>query len=680
MKFRFGDMSISIILLFVILLIIIPLSPVLLDMLLIINIMVSLMILLMTLNIKDPLQFSIFPPLLLIITLFRLALNISATRLILGNSGNAGNVIVTFGGFVIGDNLVVGVIIFLIIVLIQFIVITKGSERVAEVTARFKLDAMPGKQMAIDADLNTGLINESQAKERRQNIQREADFYGAMDGASKFVKGDAILNIIITVINIAGGLIIGVLGASSMPFSKVISVYTLATVGNGIVSQLPALLVSTATGIIITRVDSANNLEHDFKLQITSQPIVLIIGGGMMLVINLIPGLPKIPILGLGISAIVLGYLMIRGIMKAEMLSREKDMENIARETRKPENIISLLQVEPIEIEIGYSVIPLADAQKGGDLLDRIVMIRRQCALDLGIIIPSIRLRDNIQLSPNEYVVRIKGVEVARGEVRVSCYLAMNTSDAPEEIEGIPTIEAAFGFSALWITEKEKEKAELLGYTIIDPPTVIATHLTEIIKKYGYELMGRQQVQTLLDNLKETNSALVEDVVPKQISLGNLQKILSNLLRENIPIRDMVTILETVGDHSMLTQDTDVLTEYVRQSLKRAITKRFIPDNKARVITLDPTLEQDILNSIQHTEQGSYLNLEPQKAQSILSHLKAAVEKMVSLGIQPIVITAPIVRYHFKNLTEQITPDLIVLSFNELEHNIEIQSDNVVMA
>lgn len=677
---KFSDISIAVVVLFVILLIIVPLSPVLLDVLLVLNIMTSVLVLLMTLYTKEPLQFSVFPPLLLIITLFRLALNISSTRLILGNGGNAGEVIKTFGGFVIGDNLVVGLIIFLIIILIQFIVITKGSERVAEVAARFTLDAMPGKQMAIDADLNSGLIDEAEAKDRRQKIQRESDFYGAMDGASKFVKGDAIVGIIITVINIVGGMIIGSTGSKSIPLSDVVSIYTLATVGDGLVSQIPALLVSTATGIIVTRVGSNFNLGQDFSRQVSAQPLVLIVGGSMMLLINLIPGLPKIPIFVLGALAILLGYMIIRAVAKAELLSEEESMEQLAKESRKPENILSLLNVEPIEIEFGYSIIPLADANKGGDLLDRVVMIRRQCALDLGIIIPSIRLRDNIQLGASEYVVKIKGTEVARGEVKISHYLAMNTNNSPDDIEGIKTYEAAFGLPALWITEKEREKAELLGYTIVDPPTVIATHLTEIIKKYGYELMGRQHVQTLLDNVRETNPALVDDIVPKLISLGNLQKVLSNLLRENVSIRDMVTILETLGDYSALTNDADMLTEYVRQSLKRSITKRFIPDNKARVITVDPSLEQLIINSIQQTEQGSYLSLEPQMLQKIFNSLRSSVEKMVSLGIQPIVLTAPVVRGHFKKLTEQMVPDLIVLSFNELEHNVEIQSDSVVAA
>jgi flagellar biosynthesis protein FlhA len=658
---RFSDVSLAFIVLSIIILIIVPLKPLLLDVLLVINILVSIFILLKTLYTKEPLQFSVFPSLLLIVTLYRLALNISSTRLILSNNGNAGDVIKTFGNFVIGDNLVVGLIIFLIIILIQFIVITKGAERIAEVAARFTLDAMPGKQMAIDADLNAGLIEETEAKERRKKVQREADFYGAMDGASKFVKGDAIVGIIITVINIVGGILIGCLGKNPMPLDKVVSVYTLATVGDGLVTQLPALLVSTASGIIVTRVGSSNNLGEDFSRQILSQPAILIIGGVILLFISLIPGLPKIPIFVLAALTIVLGYTLFKSYNRAKIMSEEKNMEQMAKESRKPESIMSLLNIEPIEIEFGYSIIPLADAKKGGDLLDRVYM--------------------NIQLRPSEYVVKIKGIEVARGEVMISHYLAMNTSNSTEEVEGIETREAAFGLPALWIAEKEKERAELLGYTVVDPPTVIATHLTEVIKKHSHELMGRQHVQMLLDNVRKTNPVLVDEVVPKVIPLGKLQKVLINLLKENISIRDMITIIETLGDYGAITDDTDLLTEYVRQSLKRVITKKFVPDNnKLRVITIDPALEQLILSSIQQTEHGSYLNIEPQTVQKIIGNMKKAADKIVSLGIAPIVLTAPVVRQHLKKITEQVIPDLIVLSFSELEHGVEIQSDSVVTA
>lgn len=675
---KFSDIAISIVILVVIFLIIIPLSPVLLDMLLIINMTTSLMILLFTLYTKEPLQFSTFPPLLLIMTIFRSSLNISATRLILGSGGDAGRVIETFGSFVIGDNLVVGFIIFLIIIVVQFIVITKGAERVAEVAARFTLDAMPGKQMAIDADLNAGAITEDEARHRRLKVQREADFYGSMDGASKFIKGDAIVSIIITVINIVGGIIIGMTSGSGMELSQIVQVYTLVTVGNGLVSQIPALLIATATGIIVTRAASENNLGKDLNEQISQQPIVLMITGGILLLLFLMPGLPKVPIILIGILFIWLGYSLFNAKDQAKQITEEESLEQQAQETRKPESIMSLLQVDLIEMEFGYSIIPLADTSKGGDLLDRIVMIRRQCALELGVIVPSIRLRDNIQLEANEYVIKIKGVPVAGGQVMIGHFLAMNSSNSEEKVEGIPTQDPTFGLPALWINDKEREKAELLGYTIVDPPSVIATHLTEVIKKYSYEFMGRQQVQTLIDHLRESYPYLVDDVIPKIVSLGDVQKVLSNLLREGIPIRDMVTILETLGDYGQYTNDPVMLTEYVRQSLKRAITKRFAPGNKARVVTLDPSLEQLIADNIQQTEQGSYLSIEPHIIQKIFQSLKDAVEKLVSFGIEPIILTSPQIRAHFKKLTEQLTPDLIVLSYNELEQNIEIYSDEVV--
>lgn len=675
---KITDISISIIIMLVVMLIILPLPPILLDILLVINISLSVIILLTTMYTTEPLQFSTFPPLLLIVTLFRLSLNISSTRLILGNNGDAGNVIKTFGSFVIGDNLVVGLIIFFIIIVIQFIVITKGSERVAEVAARFTLDAMPGKQMAIDADLNTGIITETQARERRNKVQQEADFYGSMDGASKFVKGDAIVSIIITLINVVGGIIIGMIGESGMTMSEVIETFTLATVGDGLVSQIPALLISTATGIIVTRAASNNNLGKDLMGQITRQPVVLMFTGVALILLCLIPGLPKLPMIIIAALFIALGYMSLTSADEGQELDEDSNLENLANEARKPENILSLLQVDMIEMEFGYSIIPLADSSRGGDLLDRVVMIRRQCALDLGIIVPSIRLRDNIQLDANEYIIKIKGIDVAHGSVMINRYLAMNSSNSEESISGIETVDPTFGLPALWIDDKEREKAERCGYTIVDPPSVIATHLTEVIKRYSYELMGRQQIQTILDGLKENYPSLVDDIVPKIISLGDLQKVLSNLLRENVSIRDMVTILEVLGDYAETIHDTTLLTEYVRQGLKRAITKRFIPDNVARVITLDPSLEQTIAENIQQSEQGSYLSLDPQIIHKIFVSLKSLVEKVMSFGVQPIILTSPHVRAHFKKLTEQLTNDLIVLSYNELEQNVEIRSEGMV--
>ncbi len=676
---KFSDVAISIVVLLIILLIIVPLNPVLLDILLVVNITLSITILLTTLYVHEALEFSVFPPMLLLVTIFRLALNISSTRLILGNGGDAGSVIETFGNFVIGGNLVVGVVIFLIIMVIQFMVITKGSERVAEVAARFTLDAMPGKQMSIDADLNTGTIDENEARIRRQKIQQEADFYGSMDGASKFVKGDAIVSIVITAINIIGGLIIGFTSNTGMEMGDIIKTYTLATVGDGLVSQLPSLLVSTATGIIVTRAASENNLGADLKEQLSGNPLVLMIVGGILIAMCVIPGLPKAPLIVLGMLMFALGWMLSNAAKKpAKEVVVDDRLEKMAREARKPENIVSLLQVDPIEMEFGYSIIPLADAKKGGDLLDRIVMIRRQCAMELGIIVPSVRLRDNIQIDAGEYVVKIKGIEVARGSIMVNHYLAMNSSNADVQLNGTPTTDPAFGLPAMWIDEQEREKAELYGFTIVDPPSVIATHLTEIIKKYSYELMTRQQTQLLVDHLKESQAALVEDVIPKIVGLGDLQKVLSNLLREGIAIKDMTTIVEILGDYGTLTHDPVVLTEYVRQGMKRAITNKYAPERKLRVVTVSADLEQLMIENIHQSETGVFMTLDPKTIQTVLRNLRPLIEKELSFGIQPVVLTSPQVRPHFKKLTEQLAPDLVVLSFAELEQSVEIHSDGLV--
>ena len=673
---KFGDVAMSVIIIAIILLIIVPLNSVVLDILLVANIAIAVIILLITLNTTEPLQFSTFPSLLLILTIFRLGLNISSTKLILGNNGIAGNVIKTFGEFVAQGNLTVGFIIFIIILVVQFVVITKGSERVAEVAARFTLDAMPGKQMAIDADLNTGIIDEHQAKERRTKVQHEADFYGAMDGASKFVKGDAILSIIITIVNSVGGIIIGLV-VSNMQIGEVVSTYLLATIGNGLVGQLPALLISTASGIIVTRAASEETVGRDLQKQLFSQAVPLIVGGAALFVINFIPGLPTIPIL---IMSAILLFVGFRKLLGANDLEVEEGIteEEIAAQMRRPENVLELLEINPIELELGYSLIPLADVNQGGDLLDRVVMIRRQCALELGMIVPTIRLRDNIQLGANEYVVKIKGNEVARGEVLIDHYLAMNPESDETQVQGIETVEPAFGLPAMWINEEQRQQAEIYGYTIVDPPSVIATHLTEILKRHGFELLGRQQVQSILDTVRKTQPALVDELVPKLFSLGELQKILANLLRENVSIRDMTTIIETLADYGTITRDTDLLTEYARQSLKRAITTKFMPNKKARVLTLDPELEQTIMDNIRKTERGSYVAIEPQALQNIYTSLRSVAEKMLTLGIVPMVLTSPVVRLHFKKLTEQIMPDLVVLSYNEIEQNVEIFSDGVV--
>ncbi len=680
MKFKLQDVVIAVAILAIVMLIILPVPPAVMDVMLILNIAVSLMVLLMTIYITEPLQFASFPTVLLLLTIFRLALNIRTTTLILGNGGDAGSVIRTFANFVIGDNLVVGVIVFLIIIIVQFVVITKGAERVAEVAARFTLDAMPGKQMAIDADLNSGLIDEQQAKERRSKIQREADFYGAMDGSSKFVKGDAIIGILITIVNAVGGLIIGLVGDSGMTTSEVVNTYIIATVGDGLCSQIPALLVSTSMGIIVTRATSENNLGRDLAAQFGAQPYLFLILGGMMLCFALIPGMPTIPVILLALMMGALGYLLLRAHKKAAQVEEApKDVqEEAAKEMLKPEKVTTLLQVDLIGVELGYGLLPLVDASQGGDLLERVVMIRRQLVMDLGIIVPVIRLRDNIQIGSSQYVIKIKGIEVASGEVKMDHFLALSTGDVMGKIDGIPTVEPTFGLPALWITAANRERAELLGYTTIDPPSVIATHLTDIIKRHSAELLTRQQVQILVDNLKTQQPALVEEVVPKLFSLGELQKVLASLLREGVSIRDLGTILETLSDYSAVTRDTETLVEYVRQAMGRAISKRFIPDGRARVITVDASVEQLMLERMRRTDQGAYVALEQNELQAIYLSLRNALERITNMGLTPIVLTSPLIRRQFKKLTEQIAPDFVVLSYNEISPDVQVKSEGVV--
>jgi len=673
---RMRDASVPIIIVGIVLAFIIPLPEVLLDVLLAINLIVSIIILLNTVYMKEPLQLSIFPSLLVITTMFRLALNVSASRMIIGK-GEAGDVIEGFGRFVGGNDLVVGFIIFALIMVVNFLVITRGSERVAEVAARFTLDAMPGKQMAIDADLNSGLINEAEAKERRKKVQREADFYGAMDGASKFVKNDAIAGIIITVLNIAGGLIMGMVSRGET-LEEALSTYTILTIGNGLVSQIPALMISSATSFIVTRASSDFDMSQDLIKQVFSNPKVLYLAAALSLILAFF--LPTIPFLLLAAVLAFLAYTLTKQQIEVQKQEEVKVEENEVEEIRKPENVVTLLQVDPIELEFGYGIIPLADVNQGGDLLDRVVMIRRQLALELGMIVPIIRLRDNIQLAPNEYQIKIKGVEAARGELMLDHYLAMNPGLVEEEIDGIQTTEPAFGLPAVWITESQRDRAEMLGYTVVDSPSVIATHLTEVIKKYAHELTGRQEVQTLLDNVKQNYPVIVDELVPKLMTVGEIQKVLANLLREGVSIRDMVTILETLADYAPVTHDTDMLTEYVRQALGRAISKKFLSDTGTKVITLDPKLEQLIMDSLQKTETGSYLAMEPGVVNNILTNLTKQVQKLVQLGQQPVILASPVVRIHFKKLAEQAIPGIVVLSYNELDPNLEIQSVGVVEA
>lgn len=671
---RLGDMGVAVLIVSIILIMIIPIPAVLLDVFLALNIAISLVILLNVVYSKEALQMSIFPSLLLFTTIYRLSLNIKSTTLVLAE-GEAGEVIRGFGKFVAQDNLVVGFIVFLIITIVQFLVITKGTERVSEVAARFTLDAMPGKQMAIDADLNAGLINEAEAKERRKKVQREADFYGAMDGATKYVKGDAIAGIVITILNLVGGLIIGmVMRGEDLSFA--LETYSILTIGDGLVSQIPSLLISFATGLIVTRAASDNGLSDDLKNQILYNPKVFFIAAGFCVLLSF--PLSTIPFLALAALFAIMGIRLMKKeqqeLEHEEIQIEEKEVEEI----RKPENVVNLLQVDPIELEFGYGIIPLADVNQGGDLLDRVVMIRRQLALELGMIVPIIRLRDNIQLSPNEYVIKIKGVEVASGEIMLDHFIAMSPGFVEEEIEGIKTTEPAFGLPAVWISEAQRDKAEMLGYTVVDPPSIIATHLTEIVKAHAHELTGRQEIQTIIDKVKENYPAIVEELVPKVMTIGEIQKVVANLLKEGVSIRDIVTILETLADYAPVTHDTDMLTEYVRQALGRAISKKFIRDKKSNVITLDPKLEQIILDSVQRTEHGSYLTLEPNTTNSIISNLSNQVQRLMKLGQQPIVLASPIVRLYFRRLTEQAIPGLVVLSYNELDPHLEVQSVGMV--
>lgn len=671
---RLRDAAVPIIIVAIVLAFIIPLPGAVVDILLALNIMVSVIILLNTVYMKEALDLSIFPTLLVITTIFRLALNVSTTRLIIGK-GEAGSVIEGFGRFVGGNDLIVGFVIFILITLVNFIVITRGSERVAEVAARFTLDAMPGKQMAIDADLNSGLITEAEAKERRKKIQREADFYGAMDGSSKFVKSDAIMGIIITVLNIVGGLLMGMVSRGES-FQDALQTYTILTIGDGLVSQIPALMISTATSFIVTRAASESEMSSDFIRQIFNNANVLYISSGLCFILAFF--LPTIPFLLLAAIFAFIGYTISRQRTAEQKQQEVQVEEQEVEEIRKLENVVTLLQVDPIELEFGYGIIPLADVNQGGDLLDRVVMIRRQLALELGMIVPIIRLRDNIQLAPNEYQIKIKGVEAAHGELMLDHFLAMNPGLVEEEIDGIKTTEPAFGLPAIWITEGHRDRAEMLGYTVVDSPSIIATHLTEIIKKYAHELTGRQEVQSLLDNIKQNYPVIVDELIPKLMSVGEVQKVLANLLKEAVSIRDMVTILETLADYAPVTHDTDMLTEYVRQALGRSISKKFLTDQKSSVITLDPKLEQLISDSIQKSETGSYLTLEPKLANTILGSLSKQVQKLVQLGQQPVVLASPIIRLYFKKLADQAIPGLIVLSYNELDPNMEIQSIGVV--
>jgi flagellar biosynthesis protein FlhA len=673
------DVFVGLYLLAAVIFFIIPIPSFLLDIMLALNLSIALIVLFNVLYVKEVLDMSFFPTLLLFTTIFRISLNVSSTRLIL-TTGNPGNVVTTFGGFVGGGDLVIGAIVFIVLVIIQFIVINKGSERVSEVTARFTLDAMPGKQMAIDADLNTGAINDKEAQQRREKLQKEASFFGSMDGATKYVKGDAAAGLIITLINLVGGTVTGMLN-QGLDATSALQQYGILTIGDGLVSQIPSLLISLSTGILVTKGSNEADFSGTLVKQLFGVPKVLYIVGTVLIFFGVATPLNTFLFLIYGLIFIICGRNMSKAIGEEHIEEEVQQQETEAEEIRKPENVVSLLQVDPIELEFGYGIIPLADVNQGGDLLDRVVMIRRQIALELGTVVPIIRLRDNIQLNPNQYIIKIKGIQVTEGEILFDHYMAMNPGYVEEEITGIPTFEPSFHLPAIWITESQRERAESLGYTVVDPPSIIATHLTEVIRTHISELLTRQDVQNLVNNLKESNPVLVDELTPKQLSLGEIQKVLQNLLDEGVSIRDLLTIFETLADHAQTTRDTDVLTEYVRQSLKRAISNKYFPANETTsVVTLDPKIEQEIMSSVKQTEQGAYLTLDPDRTKKIMTSLETEVGKLENLGKSAIVITSPIVRMYFKKLSEDYYKDLIVVSYNEVDSNVELQSVGMVTA
>ncbi|WP_282154712.1 flagellar biosynthesis protein FlhA [Cytobacillus gottheilii] len=673
------DLTVLLSVIMIVAMLIIPLPHWLLSILIIVNMALALMVLLTAMNMKEALEFSIFPSLILLMTLFRLGLNVSTTRSIL-SEGDAGRVVETFGSFVTGGNILVGMVVFLILVIIQFVVITKGSERVSEVAARFTLDAMPGKQMSIDADLNAGMISEQEAKERREKVSRESDFYGAMDGASKFVKGDAIAGIIITIINLIFGIVIGMVQLG-LPIAEAATTYSMLTVGDGLVSQIPALLISTATGIVVTRAASDGNIGKDITSQLFAYPKMLYVTGGTILLLGIFTPIGiflTLPISGL---LIVGGYMISRvpETNKEQLQEMEEEIET--SEMKSPESVVNLLNVDPIEFEFGYGLIPLADANQGGDLLDRIVMIRRQLAIELGLVIPVVRIRDNIQLQPNEYRLKIKGNEMARGELLLDHYLAMSPGIEDDSIEGIDTVEPSFGLPAKWITEQMKEQAEIFGYTVVDPPSVVSTHITEMIKMNAHDLLGRQETKQLIDHLKESYPILVEEVSPSPLSVGEVQKVLAKLLKENISIRNLPIIFETLADYAKSTSDTDILAEYVRQALARQITSQYYqPGESLKVVTLSGKVEKLIADAVQQTEHGSFLSLDPGVSQSILESIASQVEQLSLMEQTPIVLCSPVVRMYVRQLTERYFPQIPILSYNELEANAEVQSVGVVNA
>ncbi len=661
----------------IIIMLIIPMPEWLLSVFIIVNISLTLLVLLTTMNMREALEFSIFPSLLLLLTLFRLGLNVSTTRSILSR-GSAGGVVETFGTFVVGGEVLVGLVVFFILVIINFIVITKGAERVAEVAARFTLDAMPGKQMSIDADLNAGMITEQEARIRREKVSREADFYGAMDGATKFVKGDAIAGIITVFINLIFGIIIGVV-QDGLPFGEAVNKYSLLTVGDGIVSQLPALLMSTATAIIVTRAASEENMGHDVTTQLFRYPKMVYVAGITIILMGLFTPIHDFLTLSIGGLLLFGGYMMTNEKKQVELETTETEEKAATEELRKPENVVSLLNIDPIEFEFGYGLIPLADVNQGGDLLDRVVMIRRQLAIELGLVIPVVRIRDNIQLAPNEYRIKIKGSEVGRGELFLDHFLAMSPGVDDPSITGIDTVEPAFGIPAKWITEEMKNQAEMAGYTVVDPPSVVSTHLSEVLKMHAYELLGRQETKQLIDHLKESYPILVEEVTPNPLSIGDIQKVLAKLLKERVSIRNLPVIFETLADFCKMTTDPDILTEYVRQSLNKQITEQYIQEGEPlKVITLSGKVEKLIHDSVQQTEHKNYLVLEPSVSQQLIQAIDEELKKLSMTNQTPVILCSPAIRMYVRDLTERFFPHVAILSYNELDAKVEVQSVGVV--
>ncbi|MDM8312346.1 flagellar biosynthesis protein FlhA [Clostridium cadaveris] len=662
----------------IVLMIIIPLPPFILDALLVLNISLSVLILLMTIFSTNVLQLSIFPTILLITTLFRLGLNISSTRLIL-SEGYAGNVIEAFGSFVVRGNYVVGIMIFLIIIIIQFVVITNGSGRVSEVSARFTLDAMPGKQMSIDADLNAGMIDENTAKKRRKDLQEEADFYGSMDGASKFVKGDAIAGIIVTLINIIGGIIIGVV-MMKMTFSEAAQNFIRLTIGDGLVSQIPALLISTSAGILVTKAASDDSFANLAGKQLTSIPKAIMMTGAVLFVLGIIPGLPKMAFFTLGVGAMLIGKTLINEEKKME--NKDENTVTSTPETNsinEVEDVSELLNVEPLEVEIGYGLIPLADESDGGDLLQRIASIRRQCAINMGIIVQPIRIRDNLQLNPNQYCIKIRGNKVSTYDLMPTMLLCMDPMGLGLEMEGIKAIEPSFGLEAVWINKDNAEEAELRGYTIVDPSTILVTHLLEIIKEKSHELMGREEVKQIIDATKEKYSVIVDELIPDLMTLGEVQKVFQNLLREKVSIKDRVTILETLADNAVNTKDIELLTEYVRMALSKSICSELVDEtNYITVSTLSNEVERIISNNLQKSTNGTYPAVDPESTNKIFRSIKEITERVDFYNNRPIILVSPKIRAPFRKLVEMVFPSITILSLNEIPNDVQIRAQAVV--